>query len=182
MKKNLEIQLSTFSETELQLLLKTSKCSNQLFGKTIKDLIFFPYELVKIELPELFKNNDFSKIILLFFKDKTQSEINNLKTSELFSFIVWLIDQLEAIYKLENDYLTQTPDMDLIKAGVSELDQFGELNIIDNLAGGDILKWKKIKKLPYHIIFDKLHKNVVEAKIQKAYNRICQANQLRIKN
>jgi len=62
--------------------------------------------------------------------------------------------------------------MDLVKAGVSELDQFGELNVIDNLAGGDILKWKKVEKLPYYMVFDKLHKNAVETKIQRNYNKI----------
>jgi len=167
----LNSQLDKLSEAELQLLLKTARRSNRLFGQTAKDLIFYSYEFVKIKLPELLQNNELAQVVNLFFDDFSQA-----KTSELFSFIVWIIDQLEAIYKLEADYLQQTPDKDLINAGLSELDQFGELNVIDNLAGGDILKWEQIKKLPYHMVFDKLHKNVVEAKIQKKFI------QLKIKN
>jgi len=169
---NLETQLATLSQTELQVLVKTAKRSNTLFGKSIKELIYYPYKIVKIQLPKLLQNNELTQIVALFFKGVTTEKIDRAKLSELSSFIVWVIDQLEAIYRLENQYLSSSPDRDLVKAGVSELDQFGELNVIDNLAGGDILKWKKVKKLPYYMVFDKLHKNAVETKIQRNYNKI----------
>jgi len=167
----LEDELAKLTPTELQLLFRTASRSNQLFGKAIKELIYYPYKTVKIKLPKLLQNSELTQIITLFFKDKG-NDIDKAKPSELFGFIVWIIDQLEAIYRLENDYLTQPPDMDLLNAGVSELNQFNELNVIDNLAGGDILKWKKIEKMPYHMVFDKLHKNAVETKISRNYNKI----------
>jgi len=176
---NLETQLATLSTAELQLLLKTAKRNNTLFGKSIKELIYYPYKIVKIKLPKLLANNELTQIVALFFKGVTSQRINRTKTAELFSFIVWVIDQLEAIYRLENQYLSNPPDVDLVKAGVSELEQFSELNVIDNLAGGDILKWKKIKQLPYYMVFDKLHKNVVEARIQRNYNKIITDRQLK---
>jgi len=124
-----------------------------------------------MELPDLFYNAEFNPIIKRFFK-VSQEEITREPPEKLLSFILWVKDELEAIYRLENQYLSSPPDVDLVKAGVSELEQFSKLNLIDNLAGGDILKWKKVEKLPYYMVFDKLHKNAVETKIQRNYNKI----------
>jgi len=171
MKHDLKYILSRLNQEEFSLLVKTAKRNDYLFGKSIKKLIYYPYKLVKIELPDLFYNSEFNKIIKRFFK-VSQEEITREPPEKLLSFILWIKDELEAIYRLENQYLSSPPDADLVKAGVSELDQFGELNVIDHLAGGDILKWKKVKKLPYYTVFDKLHKSKVEAQIHKNYQKI----------
>jgi len=171
MKHNLNYILSVLSQEEFRLLVKTAKRRNNLFGKSIKKLIYYPYKLVKMELPDWFYNAELDKIIQRFFKVSPQ-EIAREPPEKLLSFILWIKDELEAIYRLENQYWSSPPDMDLSNAGISELDQFGELNLIDSLAGGDILRWKKVKKLPYYIVFDKVHKNAVETKIQRNYNKI----------
>jgi len=40
-------------------------------------------------------------------------------------------------------------DAKLQQAGVKELEQFGDLPMIDSLAGGDILRYNDIEKLNY---------------------------------
>jgi len=68
MKHDLKYILSRLSQEEFSLLVKTAKRSNQLFGKSIKKLIYYPYKLVKIEFPDWFYNAEFNPIIKRFFK------------------------------------------------------------------------------------------------------------------
>jgi len=140
MKHDLNYILSRLSHEEFRLLVKTAKRSNYLFGKYSKKLIYYPYKLVKMELPDLFHNAEFNPIIKRFFK-VSQEEITREPPEKLLSFILWVKDELEAIYRLENQYLSSPPDMDLVKAGASELEQFGELNVIDSLVG----RWRCAK-------------------------------------
>jgi hypothetical protein len=57
-----------------------------------------------------------------------------------------------------------------LNAGIRDLDILGDIATIDNLAGGDILKWNQIIELPYSMIFDKQLKNTIEHRISKKMN------------
>lgn len=150
---------------------KYGKRTNILFDVELEPLIYFPYGFVKIDLPSLLNENNIDEIINLICNIKDIS-VKKITDKEKISLTLWLIDELEAIGSLEQNYLSSQPEPELIASGIDELNVFGELNIIDSLAGGDILKWEQVKQLPYHSVFDKLRKDNIERKINKNYNKI----------
>ena len=159
-------------ENELyQFVKKYGKRTNTLFGVELEPLIYFSYGFVKIDLPSLLNENNIDEIINIICDIKDIS-VKKITDKEKISLTLWLIDELEAIGSLEQNYLSSQPEPELIASGIDELNVFGELNIIDSLAGGDILKWEQVKQLPYHSIFDKLRKDNIERKINKNYNKI----------
>ena len=159
-------------ENELyQFVKKYGKRTNTLFDVELEPLIYFSYGFVKIDLPSLLNENNIDEIIKIICDIKDIS-VRKITDKEKISLTLWLIDELEAIGSLEQNYLSSQPEPELIASGIDELNVFGELNIIDSLAGGDILKWEQVKQLPYHSIFDKLRKDNIERKINKNYNKI----------
>ncbi len=55
----------------------------------------------------------------------------------------------------------------MIQAGIKDLDVLGDFVMIDNLSGGDPLKYSSIENLPYSVIFNKQLKNTIENRVQK---------------
>lgn len=168
-----EHSIAQLSVDDLKILVANSKRSNVLMGKKVEQLIYMPYWMVKVEIPDLLKSSKLTELIQKF-TDQPIKKICRQKHSELFSFVMWVKDELEAIYKLESEYLSTPPDNDLINAGIRELDELGEFNTIDNL----VKEWhgaythEELKLKPYHFIFDKLRKSTLEAKITKQHNKI----------
>lgn len=161
---------------QFNYLLKYSTKSQSIKGKECEELIMLPYWMVKVELPDLINSGDFEQLIFkvlqensIFVKSKT---IAKLSINEALPFCFWVRSSLERIVQLERDYLTNQPDNDLINAGIESLNELGDLNVIDMLAGGDVLKWDSIKKMPYHQVFDKLRKNKLETDIQRSLQKI----------
>lgn len=99
-------------------------------------------------------------------------DINQMPFNDILYFIFWIKDELETISNLESTYLVSDTDPDLAAAGVADLNKFGDINTIDSLAGGDVLKWEEVKRLPYHVIFDKQLKNITENSIEKKLLKI----------
>lgn len=155
------------TQAYFNVLERTLKRSNVLFDKEYPHLMFMPYEFVKIQIPQLLEQGLFTEIIKAYCPETTQEQLQQLTIQKLLPFIFNVKDELEEIYKLEQERLTFEPDTALVHAGINELNILGEVCIIDNLAGGDILKWEQVRKLPYHQVFDKLYKNNIEARIQK---------------
>jgi len=172
----LEWTLSNSPKEDLDVIIKSGKRSNVVCGIEFEGLIYLPYWTVKVEIKELLLKGQFSELILLLLKEKgkikTLSEISKENHKGLFSFALWVKDSLEAIFNLEKEYLSNEPDADSINAGIRDFDELGEINIIDNLAGGDVLKWEDVKRLPYYQVFDKLRKQTIENKFNKRYQKI----------
>lgn len=150
---------------------KFAKPRNKICGVTIDDLTFLPYNILKKKIPELFEEQKFDEAIHLILKHykknitfiRVKLERNNIK----LLFILWVKKQYELINETESKYLFNPPDMKLLQAGIRELDILGDINTIDALADGDVLKWQKIESLPYETVFNKLLKNTIEARINK---------------
>ena len=168
------------TKEDWEFVVKNCKRSNVLDGVERNSIIYLSYNFVKIELPSLLTSGDINAIVQAYraetlikkwyhkvFKPRYRN-----KVQENLYFALWLKDELEKVYNLEKEYLSSTPDNDLLEAGVKDLDELGELNLIDSLAGGDILKWEAVKKLPYHMIFDKQRKTVLEGRVQKKLGEI----------
>lgn len=159
------------TKEEFNFLIEFGVRNNILFGMEVPMLIYMPYGFVKIELPEYLSTANVYEIINRIAKLQNIEETET-DTKELIAFILWIKDEFEAIRKLESEHLSGSPDPDMLAAGVQELNELGEINVIDSLAGGDILKWEAIEMLPYYKVFDKLKKNMIENKVNKAYHKI----------
>lgn len=154
-----------------EFIKKHSKPLNTICGVSLDDITFLPYEVLKIEIPELFNKQEFEKAIFVILSNfdksitfrKVKREKNNIK----LLFVFWVREEYKKINKLEENYLYNPPDAKLLQAGIKELDVLGDVNTIDSLAGGDILKWESIRRLSYNDIFNKLLKNTIEARINK---------------
>lgn len=176
MYSTLESTLSKSNKEDIAVIVKSGKRTNKVLGVEFEQLIYMPYWFVKVDIKDLLGAGRFSELILLLLKHKnvnsTIKDISKENHNELFSFILWVKDEVYLIHELESEYLSNEPDNDLVNAGIKDFDELGEINTIDNLAGGDILKWEQIKKLPYHQVFDKLRKQSIESKFNKRYQKI----------
>lgn len=165
---NYNDQIKSIPNDKMELIIKFGVRSNSINNIECKPLIDFSYKIVKVEVPELLKENKYIEIARLLFKKK----LKNIDANELLYFILWVRDSLQTIYENELKYLSSPPDADLILADIESLNIFGELNVIDTIAGGDALKWDKVWNLKYSTIFDKLLKNKYEGMVQKNYKKI----------
>lgn len=168
--------LAKLSEEDFQFLMNNGKRTKVLLNHDFESLIYCKWKFLKETLPDLIKKGNFEKLILEIFWDRNvymfPPDIENIKPNDALSFIFWLKDEMDAISKMEQMNLSSDPDPDLMAAGINEMSQFGDLNVIDQLAGGDVLKWEQIKQLPYHVIFDKQLKALTEARIEKKLAKI----------
>lgn len=153
---------------EMEFILKHGERINGINEIKSKPLLQFSFEIVKYELPELLKNNDFVGVSKLLLGDN----IRNVNINNLLNFVLWVLAEIDDINNLESTYLNSEPDIDLLMAGIKDLDVFGYINVVDTLAQGDILKWDEILKLPYQRVFDKMLKNNIENRIQRNYQKI----------
>jgi hypothetical protein len=94
-------------------------------------------------------------------------DIANTPNAQLLEVLTWIFDEFKLIARMEDEHLNTPPDFKMAAAGVERMNVFGHLNVIDSIAGGDPLKWEAVRKLPYHVIFDKQYKSTIENDIQK---------------
>jgi hypothetical protein len=101
----------------------------------------------------LYDENGFSAAITFLL------ELSNQKDPDLFeffSFFNYCKEEIMKISEMEGNALSYTPSVDEERAGIERFEQFGYLLSIDSLAGGDILKWPKIRDIEYEQVFSKL--------------------------
>lgn len=150
---------------------KHAKKSGDIAGYHLEDLTDTPWIVLKEQVPELLKDGRYEEAILLLlegnFKDVKRRKVLKSQNSQKLTFIMWVFDQYHEINEMEGKYLYSTPDPKMMQAGIHELDPLGDVNLIDSLSDGDILKWDSIKKMRYSVIFDKRLKNTIEARINK---------------
>lgn len=83
--------------------------------------------------------------------------------------------EAERVMKMEQEHWNTEPtehDIKLQQAGVKELEQFGDLPMIDSLAGGDILRYNDIEKLNYLEVHYILWYRATQANIQNRFQKI----------
>lgn len=168
------IAAAKLSQEDFDFILKNGKRSSILLGHDFKTLLDSSYGFLKFELIDYIKSFDFEGMVLGMFKDrkklKFHYDLKIIPYHDYLYFICWIKDELQIISNLERDYLSNKDiDIDLSKAGIDALNKFGDLNVLDTLASGDITKYEAIKKMPYSLIFDKQYKTLTENEIQKRY-------------
>lgn len=87
-----------------------------------------------------------------------KTEVMNLPITEFFGIWNSVKQQIEQITDAElNSLSSEYPNVKWEAVnGREKLEKFGIYNILDNLADGDILKYKKIMNLSYADVFTKL--------------------------
>lgn len=161
-------QINSIDNNQMAFIIKHGKRVDTLKGIKCKSFFEYSVKIIKQELPELLKDGKYIEVARLLLNSK----LKGLKANDLLSFILFVLDELEQIAKNELANLNSPPDFDLQMAGIDKLDKFGVINIIDQLAGGDVTKWEDCWELSYGDAFVKLCKNNVEREIQKNYQKI----------
>lgn len=163
-------------QDDFEFVLKNGKRCSVIMGHDFDKLIYSSWKFLKETIPDLVKKGKFGEMVFECFIDRGififKNDIDLLPIKEVMSFFLWICDERESIARMESEYLSSEPDMDLQMAGISELNIFGDLNTIDALAGGDVTKYEAIKLLPYSVIFDKTYKDLIERKVQKKYAKL----------
>lgn len=173
-------------QDDYDFIKKFAKRRNGICGVQMDDLTDLPYQTLKHDIPDLFKKGEFEKAMHLILKHYGKNvtfggvvlfryvrnrilmiRVKKAKNNHKLCFLLWIKEQYERINKTEEKFLYSPPDAKLLQAGIRELDILEDYNLIDTLAQGDILKWKKIRKMPYSEVFNKQLKNTIEGRINK---------------
>lgn len=116
------------------------------------------------------------------FIDKSNFDINRLEQLKDFFNDVFLVDlystafgyitQLKDIVTSEANNLRSPPNSDQLAAGVDMFDEFGVMNTVKALAGGDILKFEEVLKIEYNIVFLHMKMNKVQNVFNENYRKV----------
>ena len=172
---------------QMDMVRKYSERINTLCGITLPDLTDTPYGVLRHEVPADFEAGEFNAAITKLLWSGKVGRVRRFKRLRRkilalrvryannyakLKFIFWVEDSYRALEQLELTYLVSDPDPKMVAAGVHELDILGDKNLIDMMAGGDVLKWDEVVKLPYSRVFDKQLKNVIDARIARKLNKM----------
>lgn len=102
----------------------------------------------------------------------SRQQVDNSSSFEVYRAIGKAVEDALKIGKMEEAKLIFTKDAKYEQAAGDKMEQFDLYNTLDALTGQDRTKWEWAKKLNYQIAFTILHKNCVEAEIQRDYQRL----------
>ena len=171
--KVVEFSFENLTKEQFDMILKFGKPCNRIGNYESKPFIELPFGIVKKELP-LYQKQDkiFETIDLILGCQYEKLNFRRATGNELMSFLLWIRDQQDFLDHIESTNLSSNPDPKMAAAGIAQLDVMGILPIIDALAGGDILKYEAIEKLPYYKVYEKLKLNKINRDIDKRYQEI----------
>ena len=159
-------------------LLKMLRQSDTLKDKKADSILMQPYSMI-VKLKKYYSNltpEAMVAMVKMVFGIKNEVQMQ-FKIVEYFPAVNFIVNGLDKIIELEVKRLTSQPKEELIMAGVEKMQVYGDLNTIDQLAGGDMLKWNEIEKMPWQYVFTKLCMEKDRADIQESYSEI-----IRLKN
>ena len=169
-------KIATIDQERWEFMFNNGKRSSVLNDTDFESLCYSSFKFMKETAPELLKIGNFEKLIFECFIDRKififENDIQHFNLNDCLYFLFWIIDELKYWVQMEQTHLASDPDFDMLAAGIDKMNIFGELNTIDVLAGGDILKWDLVKALPYKDIFDKQLKSLKEGQFQKEYAKV----------
>lgn len=161
--------LNSISNEDFNFLVKNGKRTSILLNFDFESLIYSSWGMIKETIPELCLKGEFDKLFYLMLKERGVNvfvnDLHQIPFKKAVAFILWIKDEMNTIQELEKTYLVSSPSAKMFSAGINKLDQFGILNTIDNLAGGDIFKYDEVKKLRYSLVFDKQYREIIKSEI-----------------
>jgi hypothetical protein len=132
----------------------------------IESIIHLPLVDIKKNIPDLMQEGKYDEVISKVLSEDVKVTLKR-KELDRFRILVWIEKQYEEINNREKLALERPPDFKMIASGIKKLDDFGYINTVDMLAGGDVTKWSEIEQLPYEVCFTKQYKTTIENDIQK---------------
>lgn len=162
------------NEKAIEYILKYGKSTDTLKGNQSKSLLYLPYGLVRITIPNLQGQDKHDTVIETIFKHQYGNDWNldGVTTNEKMSFYLFVKAELERIQQIERTFLGGDPEPELVAAGVTKLNEFGAFATVHSLAGGDILKHEAIEALPYFQVYQTLKLQKVNGDIERRYASI----------
>lgn len=119
-----------------------------------------------IELRQLWKKGDRIGMVKLIYgvSDRQMARVRLINYLAVYK---WVFARLLEIAKKEEQELGGDPSAAEKAAGIEDLKRFGEAIALDELAGRDLLKHKKLLEKPYAVIFRKLCMDKCRSLIEK---------------
>lgn len=152
-------------------IVKNGKRSSVLNNFDFESLCYNSYKFVKQDAPEIINSGDFRKLIKECFCDRKififDVDIDYLDFNDCLYFVLWINDQIKYWNEMEREHLSREPEMDLIAAGINEMDIFGDLNVTDSIAIKYGLTPWEVEGWSYQRVFDIQLKSKKEAEFQK---------------
>lgn len=154
----------------LRLYAKAGKRSAKLYSVEVEDVRFLKFKTInaiKDAMARADERTEFDVISAVFQNFGREYKPLPNTEKETIEFIFFIIDGVKGIANMEtSSFEVESSDVD-----TSGLDKFKEINIVDSLAGGDILKWNDIQELPYFDVFIKMLMIQEKNKIERARNQ-----------
>jgi len=166
--KNLSACISFIQELEQEEVLGCLNIREQTFGQKIllqEKLQIDNKEMIPAYALAIYEYNyeqleeSFLEVLKMSFRDVYNRGMN-------------YVNQLSEILKSESIHLKSTPNSEQRRAGIDMFDEFGVMNTIDSLAGGDILKYEQILKIDYNTVFIKQKMLKFANQFQENYTKI----------
>lgn len=148
-------------------------CPNDFYRwKTAKQIPSLPYFQVQ-NIREAMMRGTFEDMAYIFkivfnIKRKTLARMRIVHFFGLFNFV---LRELEKISNIER-VLASESEPELVQAGISELERFGQLNPLDAIGKAYSRHPKEVETWAWDYCFSLLYKQKVEADIQKKYTEI----------
>ena len=161
------------NSSDIELMFKYGKSSNIVGGFESVSFMELPYAMIKRDIVYLLKENSINEVLELIFKPQFKSfNINKVKEAEKISFIIWINEQLERIFKIEEQFLQSEPEPELIASGIDRLNEFGINPLMEKIAKDWNKTPEEIEQYPYFKIYQKIKMDKVQSEINKRYQKI----------
>jgi hypothetical protein len=105
----------------------------------------------------------------------TKKDMMKMNVVRFYRCMRFITNEVDRVVKLEQHHWKVAPteyDGRLQEAGVKELEMFGDLPMIDNLAGGDILRYNDIEELNYLEVHYILWYRAKQTNIQNRFQKL----------
>lgn len=117
---------------------------------------------------------DLLRAFEIVYKCKAR-DIIRMEVTQFYRCMIFITNEVDKVIKMEQQHWNAEPtdhDAKLQQAGVKELEQFGDLPMIDSLAGGDILRYNDIEKLNYLEVHYILWYRAIQTNIQNRFQKL----------
>lgn len=107
--------------------------------------------------------------------DEIEKKFASIDVETVYGAVKFLLDQITKRVEYEKKVIVSTITHEQILAGIKNFNVLGDFNTIDEIAGGDPLKYEAVLEIDYHTIFNKLLKNNITTRFETAYHKIMSA-------
>lgn len=119
-----------------------------------------------ITLKTFIENQDFIEVLKMVY-ELDVDDINKLNVFNCFSAYKFVVDEIKAIQKIEEERLGSKPNAKAVAAGIENFSEYGHYNTIRRLTKGDKTKESYYLNLPFNEIFIELCYQSTEYNYQK---------------